>query len=53
MSRHPKCIESDSLAARALHLMEEYSINQLIIVDKKMNPVGMVHVHDILRAGIA
>jgi arabinose-5-phosphate isomerase len=53
MSRHPKCIESGSLAARALHLMEEYSINQLVIVDKKMNPAGMVHVHDILKAGIA
>ena len=53
MSRDPKCIESGSLAAKALHLMEEYSINQLIIVDKKMNPQGMIHVHDILKAGIA
>jgi arabinose-5-phosphate isomerase len=53
MSPSPKCIEAGSLAARALHFMEEFSINQLIVVDKKGDPVGMVHVHDILRAGIA
>ena len=53
MNHKPKCIKSGSLAARALHIMEEYSINQLIVVDDNKNPVGMVHVHDLLKAGLA
>ena len=53
MNHKPKCIKSGSLAAKALHLMEEYSINQLIVVDENKNPVGMVHVHDLLKAGLA
>jgi arabinose-5-phosphate isomerase len=53
MNHKPKCIKSGSLAARALHIMEEYSINQLIVVDENKNPVGMVHVHDLLKAGLA
>ena len=53
MTEKPKCVPFGVLAAKALHVMEEYSVNQLIIVDKKMDPVGMVHIHDLLKAGIA
>jgi CBS domain-containing protein len=33
-------------------VMAEYSINALIVVDLKRNPVGMVHIHDLLKAGV-
>lgn len=52
MNPHPKCIPRGMLAAQALHVMETYSINQLIIVDEKGKPVGMIHIHDLLKAGI-
>jgi len=53
MTRNPKCVASGVLAVEALNLMEKYSINVLIIVDKKNYPIGMVHIHDLLKAGIA
>ncbi|MCK5146401.1 KpsF/GutQ family sugar-phosphate isomerase [bacterium] len=49
----PKCISTGMLAAKALHIMEQYSINQLIVLDDLKYPIGMVHVHDILKAGVA
>ena len=53
MSQNPKCVTSGVLAARALHVMEQHAINQLIVVDANHYPVGMVHVHDLLKAGVA
>ena len=53
MTRDPKCIREGMLAAKALHLMEEHSITQLIVLNAEGSPVGIVHLHDILKAGIA
>jgi arabinose-5-phosphate isomerase len=53
MNTRPKCIESGMLAARAIHLMESYSINQLVVLDGRGAPAGMVHIHDLLKAGLA
>jgi arabinose-5-phosphate isomerase len=53
MCRYPKCIRLGVLAEEALRTMEEFSVNQLIVVDKEENPVGMVHIHDLLKAGLA
>jgi len=53
MTRDPKSVQSGVLAARALHVMEEYSINALVVLDEKKNPIGMIHIHDLLRAGLA
>ncbi len=53
MTPDPKCIEKGVLAVEALNKMEEYSINQLIVVDKNNDVVGMVHLHDLLKAGLA
>jgi len=51
-TKNPKTIESSALAARALQVMEEYAITNLISVDENNKPVGMIHLHDILKAGI-
>jgi arabinose-5-phosphate isomerase len=40
------------LAAEALTIMENSSITALIVEDDHQNPAGVVHLHDILRAGV-
>jgi len=53
MTHDPVTISSGILAAEALHIMEENTITALVAVDSEMRPVGVVHLHDILRAGVA
>lgn len=53
MTVNPKRITEDAYAASALNLMEKYSITALAVVDDKNIPVGVIHVHDLLRAGVA
>lgn len=52
MSRKPKTILLGALAATALREMENFNITQLIIVDEEHHPVGMVHLHDLVKAGL-
>lgn len=52
MTKNPKVIRPGLLAAEALHIMETYKITALVIVNEENNPVGVVHMHDILRAGV-
>ena len=51
-TRHPKVIEADELAAKALEVMEAFAITSLVIVDAGGRPAGLIHMHDILRAKI-
>ncbi|PYN19018.1 MAG: D-arabinose 5-phosphate isomerase [Candidatus Rokuibacteriota bacterium] len=51
-SREPKMIRADDLAAKALEVMETWQITSLVIVDQARQPVGIIHMHDILRAKI-
>ena len=51
MTRGPKVIGADELAAQALAVMEG-RITSLVIVDAAGRPAGVIHVHDILRAKI-
>ena len=53
MTADPKRITDDAYAASALNLMEKYSITALAVVDETNAPVGVIHVHDLLRAGVA
>jgi arabinose-5-phosphate isomerase len=52
MTRHPKTIEREKLAAEALSLMEKHEISVLAVVEGKV-PVGILHLHDLLKAGVA
>jgi arabinose-5-phosphate isomerase len=52
MSPNPATINPNMLAAEALGLMERQSITALIVANEKQQPVGVIHMHDILRAGI-
>lgn len=52
MTKNPKVIKQGILAAEALHIMESYKITALIVTNEQQHPVGVVHLHDILRAGV-
>ncbi|WP_337287617.1 KpsF/GutQ family sugar-phosphate isomerase [Candidatus Methylomirabilis sp.] len=52
MMSHPKTIGGDVLAARALEIMERHTITSLLIVDPEGRPEGVIHLHDLLRAGV-
>jgi arabinose-5-phosphate isomerase len=51
-TRAPKTVDGAELAVTALQLMERFLITSLIIVDAERRPVGVIHMHDILRAKI-
>jgi arabinose-5-phosphate isomerase len=53
MTRSPRTIGPDALAAEALRAMEQRSITALFVVDGTGAPVGILHIHDLLRAGVA
>ncbi|RMH80900.1 MAG: KpsF/GutQ family sugar-phosphate isomerase [Acidobacteria bacterium] len=52
MTRNPKVALMDELAAEALRRMEDNKITVLIVVDEARKPVGIIHMHDIVKAGI-
>lgn len=52
MNKLPKTINENLLGETALELMEKYTITQLIITDKKKTPTGVVHLHDLVKAGL-
>ena len=54
MTKNPKWIERDALAAKAVQRMEEYSITSLFVFEKGGDkvPVGIIHLHDLLKAGV-
>lgn len=55
MTRNPKVIKKDALATNALKKMEEFSITSLFVIDKEgdRRPIGIIHIHDLLKAKIA
>ncbi|WP_028388475.1 KpsF/GutQ family sugar-phosphate isomerase [Legionella fairfieldensis] len=52
MSKNCKTIRQGLLAAEALTIMQQYSITSLVVVDEQNKPTAVVHLHDLLRAGI-
>jgi arabinose-5-phosphate isomerase len=52
MTRNPKVIAADALAAKAVQVMEQYSITALVVVDDAKRVTGIVHLHDLLRRGV-
>lgn len=51
MNRSPKTVEADSLASAAVFLMEKHGIMALPVVEGSNKLVGIVHLHDLMRAG--
>ncbi|MCR8921564.1 KpsF/GutQ family sugar-phosphate isomerase [Dasania sp. GY-MA-18] len=53
MTVNSKTAHPGMLAAEILGLMDEYKINSMAVVDSDKHPVGAVHLHDLLKAGVA
>ncbi|HLF86971.1 MAG TPA: KpsF/GutQ family sugar-phosphate isomerase [Nitrospiria bacterium] len=52
MTRNPKTIDRDSLAAKAVGVMENHKITSLVVADKQGKIEGIVHLHDLLELGV-
>jgi arabinose-5-phosphate isomerase len=52
MTKNPKTIGAKLLAGEALEILNTSKITALIVTDGK-KPVGILHLHDLLRAGVA
>ena len=52
MSVNPRCIGPDALAAEAVQMMEQYNINQMLVVDGQHKLVGALNMHDLLHAKV-
>jgi arabinose-5-phosphate isomerase len=53
MHRYPKTIAAAALAADALGLMNRCAITSLFVSEEDGRPIGFLHMHDCLRAGVA
>jgi len=52
MSKNPKVMQAEYLASFALQQMENHHITTLLIIDEKNNPIGIVHLHDLIKLGL-
>jgi arabinose-5-phosphate isomerase len=52
MNKNPKVIHPGMLVAEALRIMETHKITSLVVTNEQHHPIGVVHLHDILRAGV-
>jgi arabinose-5-phosphate isomerase len=53
MTRKPNTLAPEILASAALERMNARKRTQMFVVDARGHPLGIVHVHDLLRAGVA
>jgi len=52
MTRNPKTIAADAIGGKAVAVMEQHRITSLFVLADDRRPVGVIHLHDLLRAGI-
>ena len=52
-SKSPQTIQADALAAKALQTMEQFSITSIVVVDERNRLAGVIHLHDLLKNGVA
>lgn len=52
MTRQPRTVLQNTLAAEALNIMETRKITALVVEDERGCPMGLLHMHDLLRAGL-
>ncbi|MCK5859994.1 KpsF/GutQ family sugar-phosphate isomerase [Abyssibacter sp.] len=52
MAKNPKVIAPGTLAAEAVKIMQDFSITTLVVRDDHQRVTGLLHMHDLLRAGV-
>ena len=53
MHRRPKAVAAAALAVDALGIMNRFAITSLFVIEDDNRPIGFLHMHDCLRAGVA
>lgn len=53
MTGEPIVVKTGIMAADVVNIMKINAINQIVIVDHANRPIGMIHLHDLLKAGVA
>lgn len=51
MNHYPKTIKPETLAQDALTIMQMNKITSLILIDTENHPIGVLHIHDLLKIG--
>ena len=51
MNRNPKTMSLDELAYKGLKIMDQYNINQLVVLSQE-EYIGIVHIHEIIKEGL-
>ncbi|MFH1823649.1 MAG: KpsF/GutQ family sugar-phosphate isomerase [Candidatus Firestonebacteria bacterium] len=49
MTKNPKTVNKDALISEAIRITEEKLISTVLIIDKFKKPIGIIHLHDLLR----
>ncbi len=52
MNTHPKLADADELGSAVVYRMEKHGIISMPVVDKGEQVVGVIHLHDLMRAGV-
>ncbi len=52
MAGNPKTISKDTLAAKAVRIMQDHSITSLVVTNDDQEIEGVIHMHDVLKAGV-
>jgi arabinose-5-phosphate isomerase len=52
MTKNPRTVHRRTLAAEAVHVMEEHKVNQVLVVDERGTLVGALNMHDLFRAKV-
>ena len=52
MTKNPICVEENMLANDAMKLMQNKKINHLIVLDKRQNYLGIVHILEFIKEGL-
>jgi len=52
MTKQPQTIQRGLLAVEALNIMQTFSITSLIVINTEQHPIAVLHIHDLLRAGV-
>lgn len=52
MTRNCKTINKGMLAAEALAIMQNHNITSLVVINEQTRPIAVIHLHDLLRAGV-
>jgi arabinose-5-phosphate isomerase len=53
MTRAPRTVTPETLGVEALEMLNARKISAMLVVDPSNRPCGIVHLHDLLRLGVA